>query len=386
VVHEFVADCWTASLEAKYMAALKREALAERPMDNNRNLLNLENGMFDLTTLELLPHNRKYQSTIRIPVNYVPEAKCPKFYRFLKEVFDGDKGRIRVVRQMLGYCLTPEVKAQTAFILYGSGSNGKSVLAEILRELCGPSNVSAVSLGELGNSFTRLDLVDKCLNLVTEAEMDGASFKTEYFKSIVSGDAIRAEIKNGASFNFKPFAKLVFCCNNLPYSRDRSFGLSRRMTIIPFNRQFSGDEIDPDLTDKLKLEMEGILQFAIRGLVHLRDNKYQFAKSQVINDARNEYQRLINPIASFVDDMLEAGSATDRIYNENLTRAFQSWCRENGHGKMSDMTAERFHSQLKMILRDKRIPFKTSKGGKRYLSGVRLKIKDDLETCVLEEI
>ncbi len=386
VVHEFGPDVWTVTMEAKYMAALKREALTERPMDSNRTILNLENGMLNLDTFDLLPHDPKYGSTIRIPIGFDSEAKCPQFIRFLKEIFEGDKDRIRVVREMMGYILTSSTKAQKAFIFYGAGSNGKSVLAEIIRELCGSGNVSGISLNELSNSFARLDLMDKCLNLVTEVEVNGKSFNTELFKTLVSGEPIRAEIKCGPSFTFKPFVKLIFAMNNLPYSRDRSYGLSRRLQIIPFDRQFRGDEIDPGLADKLMKELPGILQFALKGLRVLRENGYRFHESKAITKVLEEYKEIINPFSSFVDEMLETGMATDRVFNDNLVRAFRSWCIKNGHKKMSEMSNISFHSQLKMTLKEKNIPYMVAEGGKRYLGGLKFKIKTDIEEGELDEL
>ena len=385
-VHKFASDVWSVSMEAQYMAALKREALAEKPMDNNRNFLNLKDGMLNLDTLELLPHDPKYGSTIRIPIKFDSGAKCPRFIRFLREIFDNDKERIRVVRQMMGYILTSSTKAQKAFIFYGAGSNGKSVLAEIIHELCGTGNVSAVSLNELSKSFARLDLMDKCLNLVTEAEVDGKSFNTEFFKTLVSGEAIRAEIKCGPSFTFTPFVKLIFAMNNLPYSRDRSYGLSRRLLIIPFDRQFRGDEIDPDLSDKLKEELPGILQFALKGLTSLRKNGYRFHKSKSIDRVLEEYKEIINPFSSFVDEMLEVGVLTDRVYNDHLVRAFKSWCAKSGHKRMLEMSNSSFHSQLKMTLKEKNILYKVSEGGKRYLGGLRFKIDSDIEEVEMNEL
>ena len=70
--------------------------------------------MFDLTKMQLLPHEDKWYSTIRIPVQYDPDAKCPRFMQFLREVMLDDGECVRVIQEIMGYCLTSEMKLQKA--------------------------------------------------------------------------------------------------------------------------------------------------------------------------------------------------------------------------------------------------------------------------------
>jgi len=83
--------------------------------------------------------------------------------------------------------------------------------------------------------------------------------------------------------------------------------------------------------------------------------------------------------------MLEQGDETSRVYNDHIIASFQSWCRSTGHVKMSEMSYERFHAQLKMVLREKRIQFRTSDGGRRYLGMVQLKVKEEVDACDIDE-
>jgi len=373
ILHSFVPDSWTPKLESEYISALKVEAPRVDKMDPDRKLINLTNGMLDLREYRLIPHDKKYYSTIQVPIRYDPNAQCPKFKRFLADVFQGDQELIDLTAEMLGYCLTVEVKAQKAFILYGKGSNGKSVLAYILKKLCGAENVSSVSLNELNNSFARAELVDKILNLATENEVGKSGLDTTYFKSIVSGDPIRVERKHEQGFNYTPFCKFVFALNNLPYTKDKSHGYLRRLIIIPFNRTFKEKDADVNLLDALTSELPGILNFALEGLKRLEANGYRFTKSKAADELLKEYTEELNPVECFVEEMIVKGTPEDRVKNKTIGDVFRLWCQEHGHSSLAQYTQIRLLRNIREILHSKGINAEPGNAGNgRYLKGIKL--------------
>lgn len=372
VLHEGVPDFWTPSREEHYMEALKREVPMFNPSDETRDVINLSNGLLDLKTLELRPHDPEVRSTVRIALDYDAQAKCPRFDTFLLEVFEGDEERIELLEELFGYCLTAETKAEKGFIFLGNGANAKSVTARVLRALCGAANVCAIPLRRLDRAFSRYSFIGKTVNLSFENEVDANGLNTEAFKSIVSGEPIEVERKFGQPFVYEPFAKMVLLMNNLPYSKDTSAGFARRLVIIPFDRIFSEEEADRDLTVKLMDELSGILNRALRGLTRLRNNDYIFTRSVAVEDVCAEYREQINPMVAFVKERFESDE-TGRVNNRDVLTAFSSWCQDNGHPRLSTMGPKRFWPMFHATLKELgiRVPRKPSgSGGERFVEGL----------------
>lgn len=372
ILHEFAPDFWTKRLESEYLAAIAREAPRVEKMDAERNLLNLENGLLNLSTLELEPYRPEALSTVRVPIWYDASAKCPRFLEFLAVIFDGDEELITLVAEIFGYCLTNETRAHKAFIFYGKGSNGKSVLIEMLKLLLGKANISSVTLGELDKSFSRYGLVDKLLNVATENEVSSSALDTTYFKAIVAGDEIQVEKKHEQGFSYAPYCKLVFALNNLPYSKDKSFGFQRRLIIVPFNKTFEGRHADVFLQDKLKEELPGILNFALKGLNRLRKNGYMFSSSKAVNEALQAYTDTLNPVQRFVREKLAAAANSDvKILYDKITSAFGDWADRNGY--QNKYNQSRLSELVKDCLKAQGTPFRLFKsGGRRGLTGISL--------------
>ncbi|NLE37057.1 MAG: hypothetical protein GX621_03435, partial [Pirellulaceae bacterium] len=112
-----------------------------------RNLLVLRNGMIDLDTIvagdepELLPYDPRWFSTIALPYDFDPGARCPRFERFLRHVLEmdcetgsptrqGDQ-RYHLLQEFFGYCLLSDGRFHKFLILVGVGSNGKSVVLHL---------------------------------------------------------------------------------------------------------------------------------------------------------------------------------------------------------------------------------------------------------------
>jgi len=145
------------------------------------------------------------------------------------------------------------------------GANGKSVLAEVIRHIAGPDNVSNVPLAKLTDRFGLDNLPGKTVNISTENELGDKHLNTQNFKAITGGDVVNVEQKYKDSFSCELFCKLLISVNQLPKTLDHSHGYYRRLVIVPFQKVFREEEQDPNLLDKLLTELEGILVFALEG-------------------------------------------------------------------------------------------------------------------------
>jgi putative DNA primase/helicase len=355
---------------------LKMIAREVKEFDIHKNYINLANGMFNMDTFELEEHDEEFHSSVQNPLSYDPDARCPRFIKFLREIFGGDTEIIKVAQEMMGYCLTSETRAHKMFILDGMGSNGKSVYIDIIQHLCGLQNVSHVSMSEMDNPFSRSELVGKTLNVSSENEFSEKGLNTQYIKAISSGDTIRVDVKHQQGFSYKPICKLLFAMNTLPKIMDTSHGFFRRLIIIPFTKIFKNNA-DRDLTNKLLLELPGIFNFAIQGLKRLKEQEFQFSDAKALNEAISGYKSDQNPAIQFVSEYVSFGTPDDRLMNATLRDKFLVWCRQNGEIDFASKVARDprvLWAAFRTALLEQGIPIpkpKTS-NGERYWPGLVL--------------
>lgn len=343
-------------------------------LDKFKHLINLKNGMLNLNTQELIPHDPCYFSTIQLPIAYNPDATCASFKKFVNQIMDDDPERVCVIQEFFGYLLTADTVIHKAFFLFGEGSNGKSLLLDILTNLIGLVNVSNLSLSDLDNSFRRANLVGKTANIATENEISSKGFNSQFFKAIVSGDRIQVERKYESPISYAPLCKLVFAVNNLPYSRDKSHGLYRRMFIIPFNRRFEGKDADKHLNEKLLTELPGILNWALKGLVRLRQNDYEFTNSSIINSAVNSYIEDQNPIHLFISETVSISEVSERVAKAHIMESYNLWCHRNGLGDTTKISPQKFWNTFRASCKELALPFEQQvSNGTRYLKGLSIK-------------
>lgn len=317
---------WTINKEKQYFEALKLEAYYDNFLNQNKELVNMENNVFDLNDYEVYRHNYLNYFSIKIPVKYDYSANCFRFLKFISEVFEEDKERIAVAQEWLGYALTTEIKAQKALVLLGSGANGKGVFLHILSKLLGEENISNITLGELNRPFSRVCIYNKIANVCNENEIDGKNFNTGYFKAIVGGDSISAEQKGEPVFQFVPTAKMYFAMNNLPRTTDKTEGFYRRLSILSFTQHFSEETRDRDLKEKLEKELPGIFNWAIIGLRRLRNNGYNFSKCENMRQVVEEYKSEQNPIIKFFEECIEQEKNSEyKEDNRVVYQTFKNW-------------------------------------------------------------
>lgn len=312
---------------AEVLDYIKIETSADRSSINREShIINLNNGLYDLRTDEFKPHSPAILSTIRIPVGYNPEAKCPNIDKFLSEVVSPEDKQLLI--EWAGYCLIPDNRIQKAVMLIGNGSNGKSVFLELLTQFIGEQNASSESLQDLdSNRFSAANLYGKLINVHPDLSRMKIS-EGSMFRNLCGGDRIRAERKFEGAFNFENTARLIFAANNLPPAKYIDYAFCRRWILIDFPNTFEGENVDIQLIDKLTTpsELSGLLNLALAALKSLRvSGKFSYDKS--VDDVMRMYQINSNSVAAFVDECVEFGD--EDTSKRALYDAYQEWCQTN---------------------------------------------------------
>jgi putative DNA primase/helicase len=173
-------------------------------------------------------------------------------------------------------------------------------------------------------------LANVCADLPTEAIKD-----TGTFKAITGEDYISAQHKFKEYFSFKPFCRLVFSCNNIPknYS-DRSDGFYRRLIIIRFDNTVPEDKKDESLREKLAVETDGIIAWAMVGLKRLMANKFRFSETDRTRAELSSYKAENSSALAFLNECCEL-VADAEILRTDLYGAYNEYCKDNGKKAMS---------------------------------------------------
>ena len=334
-------------------------------LNTYKHLINLENGMYDIKNDKLLSHSKEYFSTVRIPVKYDPSVSYANISDWLSSTL-ADPECIQLACELFGYCLIPDTSMSKAFMLVGSGANGKSTFLTVLENFIGKDNISKVPLQELSdNRFKRAELFGKLVNLF--ADLDNKALEsTSYFKTIVTGDSIDAERKHQDPFSFRPFARLVFSANEIPRSRDKSFAYYRRWAIIPFEKQFVGVNDNKGLAEELSKpeNLSALLNCALPALREIQ-KRQSFSEPGKVKEALNEYEKQNDPIKAFVAECCEF-YATARVERGSLYDAFCKYCNETG---FKAVTNRNFYQRMRVFNEIREVQ---QDNGKRVFEGIKL--------------
>jgi putative DNA primase/helicase len=310
--------------------------------------INLSNGLLDWQTGQLWPHTPELTSTVQLPVQWDPTARCPRIDQWLSEVLPADllepsDTSPGFIFEVLGYLVLSGNPLHKAMLLLGSGRNGKGTFQRLLMALLGQRNVSAVDLHSLvENRFRAAELVGKIANIA--GDIDGSHLKTTaMFKAITGGDTISAERKFGQPFDFTPFAVPVFGANNVFGTPDTSDGYLARWLVIPFPNSFIGNEkrnLDEHLSDPD--ELKGLLVKAIEGLRSLMA-RGNFLEPNSVKAAMDAFARESDPVRAFIDEVSEP-SEGEFVPRKLLWEVYETWALDSGRN--SKFTQQKLYRRV----------------------------------------
>ena len=273
----------------------------------NKNLIAVNNGVFNKVTKKLEPFNPNYFITSKLATNYNTSA-INNYLNIKDNYFDvdkwflsianGDEELVKVLWEIVNEATNPNHTREKMAILYGEGNNGKGTFQTMLINLIGIENISTLTPHEFSGEFKLEMLQGKVCNIgddISNKYLDDMS----NLMSIVTGDpvAVNRKGKSVITARFKLFN--LFSANKLPKVRNKSQGTYRRLLIVPFNADFNGQVQDRRIKDEY-LKNSTILEYILYTALHLDFEK--FSNPRATERMLEEYKEDNDYIYSFVKD------------------------------------------------------------------------------------
>ena len=357
-----------AKIQAMIKLAESEERIAISPNDLDLNpwLLNCMNGTIDLRTGELKDHDKSDLITKSIPVIYDPNAKCPKWLKFLDRIMGGNQKLISFLQRTAGYSLTGDTREQCFFIFHGAGANGKSTYIKTIGSLLGDYAQAAsfeTFLSKKQGNVANNDIArmqGKRFISAVEAE-GGRKLAENIIKQVTGGDVITARFLYAEYFEFIPQFKIFLAANHKPKIGCNDSAIWRRVKLIPFNEKISEDEKIDDLDDQLKEELSGILNWGIKGCLYWQSEGLKTPDE--VESATKEYRNEMDTVAEFISECCDL-EPNHKETPTNLYDAYKRNCELNGEEYLS-------MKEFGQSLNDK--GFSTNRSnGKNWRRGIKL--------------
>jgi putative DNA primase/helicase len=330
-----LASCKARETMLKDAKSVSGMSITPEQFDTDLDLFNVANGTLHLASRELRPHNPDDLLTHQSPVHFDPDAQY-RIWRACMERWIPDTETRRYLQKLVGVSLSGKVFEEFFVFLYGDGDNGKSTFLRVLEWLLGGygHKTQAETIMQANDKrkpeAPSPDLLAlKGARLVTVHEIDSKhTLNATLIKDLTGRDLISARgLFEKRATIFDPQFTLWMFGNSKPKIVDTSGGMWRRPRLIPFSQPIPVNERDPQLCDKLRGEVSGILNWALDGLHDVYESGLSVPDE--VQKAVNEYRAEQDALADFLQSCCIVGENHTAAASE-LWSAWERWSREGG--------------------------------------------------------
>ena len=318
-----------------------------RSIDTNKHLLCFNNGVVDFNAKVFRHGYPEDYITKSTKINYVPnDFTNPETIEIHSQINEF-MSKLFPIPDLLAYmwdhlssCLIGANKNQTFNIYHGSGSNGKSIIADLMSVTLGeykgtvPITLVTEKRGLIGGTSDEVLKLKGIRYAVMQEPSKNVKLNEGPMKELTGGDPIQARGLYAESETFEPQFNLVVCTNNL-FDIDDGDGSWRRIRKVDFLSKFvdEAEEFTDDtpfvfMKDKsLKDKLPSFAQvFASMLVKRAFETDGIVADSKTVMASSNKYRKCQDHIAKFVAEFVErTDDPKDRIKKTELSNQFKFW-------------------------------------------------------------
>ncbi len=337
--------------------------------DNHHLLLNVENGIIDLKTMELMPHDPKYLLTKIMNAAYEPCATCSKWDQFMEMIFPDEEVR-EFVQKAVGFSLTGNADERAFFFLWGeSGRNGKSTFIRALLNLFGEysrqTDIEAIMDTRRGGLTPLNEDFYNARFVATNEISKNHRFNESTVKALTGDDMVHCNPKHRKPFSFPPTHKLWIFGNKKPKGGEDDEPFWDRMNLIAFDQQIPKDVVRPmeQVLDDFNAESSGILNWALKGLSLYFEEGLE--PPEKIKQDTQEYQMENDWFSLFIEEecFIDLDNPKCRIMKSTLHDSYNEYLMDNGEQKITKRA---------LGIKLKKMGIEAGGDGKKFYMGITL--------------
>lgn len=302
-----------------------------------RNLIPVNNGIFDYDTKKLLPFSPDYVFVSKCKVNFNAAATNVVIHNdddgtdwdvdsWVHELTD-DPQVEQLIWQIIGAVIRPNVRWDKVIMPYSTkGNNGKGTLCRLLRNLCGEGNYTSIAINDMSKNFRLSPLLHVSAVIVDENNVTGYLDDASTFKALITGDQVQIEEKYKAPVDFRFSGLMVQCVNFLPRVNDKTSSFYRRILMVPFEKCFTGAERKYIKDDYLN--RQEVLEYVLCKVLEKIPSYYDFDVPDACTRLLDDYKTFNDPVRQFAEEMLPE-LKWQLVPNKFLYDLFKAWYEEN---------------------------------------------------------
>lgn len=302
-----------------------------------RNLIPVNNGIFDYDTKKLLPFSPDYVFVSKCKVNFNAAATNVVIHNdddgtdwdvdsWIHELTD-DPQVEQLIWQIIGAVIRPNVRWDKVIMPYSTkGNNGKGTLCRLLRNLCGEGNYTSIAINDMSKNFRLSPLLHVSAVIVDENNVTGYLDDASTFKALITGDQVQIEEKYKAPVDFRFSGLMVQCVNFLPRVNDKTSSFYRRILMVPFEKCFTGAERKYIKDDYLN--RQEVLEYVLCKVLEKIPSYYDFDVPDACTRLLDDYKTFNDPVRQFAEEMLPE-LKWQLVPNKFLYDLFKAWYEEN---------------------------------------------------------
>jgi putative DNA primase/helicase len=294
------------------------------------DLISFPNGLLDWRTAKLWPQTPDLFGIHACGFDYDAAAPPPTLWlKFLGEVFPDDEAQVRLLQEVMGYCLVPDLSFEKIFGLFGPRRSGKGTISRVLRGLMTDGAAVAVTGSSFATDFGLSHVIGRQLAVIEDMRLGKNTDKAMVAERLLTISG-RGDVSIGrkylSAWSGSLSVKFLIISNDLPAFADDSGALASRFISIQTRESFE-DREDRGLSDKLAAERPGILIWALEGLRRLY-HQDRFTATQESRGIRSRLAIAASQVQAFVADCCEHEAGAE-VRKASVYGAYKEWTKRN---------------------------------------------------------
>jgi P4 family phage/plasmid primase-like protien len=323
-------------MDNKFQAKLNAST-HELPIKDDKN----NRSIIDLKTSKVRIRNRSDFFTYECDVEFLKDSNLENAKRFFNDIMCNDQEVIDYLQMLLGYCMTGEIDLRSIFIFWGIGSNGKSVLCDLMKRIlndgCQSVDKKVFIKTENNSSHTAhlIPLVNCRLALYSESEKKD-KLNESLLKALTGDDPISARALYGKQFTFKPTSKYIMLTNHKPEIDTQDQAGVDRFKLVPFEARFVDEPKNNEIKRNLKFIEDLRTKYLSEVFTWLCFGAYRYYQTKKIippkkcQDATNDYIKELDSVQHFIDEQIKQTLGC-RIRRSDVYESYSVYCDQEGH-------------------------------------------------------